>query len=111
MGEADFQGDASDAGEGGPAIVDLPLFGAVDIDVNKCNACGMCAVFCPTSAIKRPPSSDEFSTRLNVLEFSASDCVQCGLCQDVCWKKSITLRVPIRADELFSFEPRVFRLR
>lgn len=111
VGEADFQGDASDAGEGGPAIVDLPFFGAVDIDVNKCNACGMCAVFCPTSAIKRPPSSDEFSARSNVLEFSASDCVQCGLCQDVCWKKSITLRAPITADELFSFEPRIFRLR
>ncbi len=111
VGEADFQGDASDAGEGGPAIADLPFFGAVDIDVNKCNACGMCAVFCPTSAIKRPPSSDEFSARSNVLEFSASDCVQCGLCQDVCWKKSITLRAPITADELFSFEPRVFRLR
>lgn len=111
VGEADFQGDASEMGEGGPVVVDLPFFGAVDIDVNKCNACGMCAVFCPTSAIKRPPSSDEFSTRSKVLEFSASDCVQCGLCQDVCWKKSITLRAPITADELFSFEPRIFRLR
>ena len=91
--------------------VDTHLFGAIEIDSTKCNACGMCAVFCPTSAIKRDPLRESPTAPLKLLEFSASDCVQCGLCQDVCWKKCIDLSSEVSLDQLFSFEPKVFRLR
>ena len=87
------------------------LFGAIDIDTTKCNACGMCAVFCPTSAIRRDPMRETPTARLKLLEFNASDCVQCGLCQDVCWKKCIDLSSEVSLEQLFSFEPKVFSLQ
>lgn len=82
-------------------------FGTIDIDIGKCNSCGMCAVFCPTGAIKRDPA-DKRSAPLRYLEFSAVECVQCGLCADVCWKGALTLSDVVTADELFDFEPRTF---
>ena len=83
------------------------LFGTVDIDVGKCNACGMCAVFCPTGALSRDPA-DKPSDKLRYFEFSAADCVQCGLCADVCWKGALKLSATVPADELYDFEPRTF---
>ncbi len=34
--------------------VETRLFGRVEIDASVCNSCGMCAVFCPTGALKSP---------------------------------------------------------
>lgn len=86
------------------------LFGSVSIDAQKCNACGMCAVFCPTGALARDPA-DKPSDPLRRLEFSAADCVQCGLCADVCWKDALELSGTVDVSELYDFEPRTFELR
>ena len=96
---------------GGPCVdvVVSRLFGAVDIDVSRCNACGMCAVFCPTGALRRDPV-EKANDPVRFLEFSASDCAQCGLCVDVCWKRCITLTDEVPADQLFDFEPRTFTM-
>lgn len=96
---------------GGPADgeVDSRLFGRVSVDVQTCNSCGMCAVFCPTGALRRDPA-DKPNSPLKYLEFTACECVQCGLCADVCWKKALTLTTAVPAEQLFSFDPVVFSL-
>ncbi len=90
--------------------IESRLFGSVTIDVQKCNSCGMCAVFCPTGALARA-EAEKSSDPLRYLEFSAADCVQCGLCEDVCWKEALELSRTVDASELYDFEPRTFKLR
>jgi ferredoxin len=84
------------------------LFASVTIDEQRCNSCGMCAVFCPTGALVRDKPK-ELGDPLKYLEFSACDCVQCDLCKDVCWKSALTLTYAVPAGELYDFEPTVFR--
>ena len=84
-------------------------FGSVTIDTGKCNACGMCVVFCTTGALERD-SADKASDSLRFIEFAASDCVQCGLCADVCWKGALTLSHKVATAQLFDFEPVTFDL-
>ena len=85
------------------------MFASLDIDVDTCIACGMCAVFCPSGALKRDPA-EKPSAQVRYLEFSAADCVQCGLCADVCWKNSISIDPNVSLSELFDFEPKTFVL-
>lgn len=84
------------------------LFGSISFDLTRCNACGMCAMFCPTGALSCGILEDARDSPTE-LEFSASDCVSCGSCVDVCWKDCIALENTVRSSELFDFEPRVFR--
>ena len=108
------QADASAAPEA-PASVSAEtelktrLFAKVGIDAVRCIQCGMCAVFCPTSALRRPPGSPV--EKVEVLEFSASDCIQCDTCVDVCWKRCVSIEPAITFGELFSFAPAVIDLR
>ncbi|MBX9034863.1 4Fe-4S binding protein [Gordonibacter massiliensis (ex Traore et al. 2017)] len=96
----------------GPSVVpeiDTRLFGSVQIDAEACSSCGMCAVFCPTGALKKSdlvPEEGEGS----FLEFSASDCVQCNLCADACLKSCLEVNSVVSTDELFDFEPRLIHL-
>ena len=90
--------------------VESRCFAMVDVDVRACIACGACAAFCPTGALRRDPTDDPRS-RISELEFQACDCIACGMCADVCWKKAVSITPSVLADELFGFEPRVFSLR
>ena len=101
----------SDASPAAPAIrppLDTRLFAQITIEPLRCNQCGMCAVFCPTHALRRALGSS--SEALVELEFSVSDCVQCGLCVDVSWKRSIALDSLVELDDIFDFEPRIISL-
>ena len=69
----------------------------------------MCATFCPTGALRRDAPARP-GAPLRVLEFSACDCVQCGLCADVCWKGALRVSPRVRTSELFDFEPVIFDL-
>lgn len=90
-------------------VVDTRRFGSVSINLEKCNACGMCAVFCTTGALKRDEAQQP-SDPLKHLEFSASECVQCGLCRDVCWKGALELSSMVPTAQIFDFEPVTFDL-
>ena len=96
-------------GQPGEGVTSSRLFGSVDIDTSKCNACSMCVTFCPTGALKRDQPAKP-SARIRYLEFSAADCVQCGLCKDVCWKGAIELSCEVDAAELYDFEPAVYKI-
>lgn len=99
------------------AVLDTSLFGRVEIDIEKCNACGMCTVFCPTGAIKKSevkPTSDDGIAPLDengdvlagsYYEFSAADCVQCNLCVDACMKKCLEVQSAVPIMQIFDFEP------
>lgn len=87
---------------------DTRLFGRVEIDVDECTSCGMCAVFCTTGALKRV-SEDEAD--IFELEFSASDCIQCRLCEDSCLAKVLTVNTQVPTAEIFDFEPRSIRVK
>ena len=96
---------------GAPVVpeIDTRLFGTVSIDLDVCNSCGMCTVFCPTGALKKvDPELTEGDTM--VLEFSTADCVQCNLCADACLKHCMTVSSVVSTEELFDFEPRLIHL-
>lgn len=49
------------------------------VDKEKCNACGMCATFCPEAAIDED------------LEVDLEYCKGCGICAHECPKNAISL--------------------
>lgn len=49
------------------------------VDKEKCNNCGLCAVYCPDGVID------------NDLEIDLAFCKGCGICANECPKKSITM--------------------
>ena len=66
------------------ALPDGAPLGSVTIDTAGCTLCLACVGSCPTGALKSNPESPQ-------LRFSASACVQCGLCRKTCPEKVITL--------------------
>lgn len=91
--------------------IDTRLWGRVEIDTESCNACGMCAVFCPTGAlVKLDAEKKAAADDPTVLEFSCSACVQCGLCADACFKGSLTVSPHVQTGELLDFEPRIIEV-
>lgn len=55
------------------------MWGRVEVDTENCDACLMCTVFCPTGALYRDEDSEG-------LEFLATDCTGCRLCETACFK-------------------------
>ncbi len=49
------------------------------VDKEKCNACGLCAMYCPDAAIDEE------------LEVDLDFCKGCGICARECPKKAITM--------------------
>ena len=73
--------------------VESRVIGAVSIDTEKCSSCRMCAVFCPTGAIKKLDEGDVFG-----IMHRPSACMQCRLCERICPEEAITVSaaVPIK---------------
>lgn len=90
--------------------LDSRRFATVSIDAVKCNSCGMCAVFCPTGALRRD-EAQEPGDPISFITFSASECVNCSLCKDVCWKGALTLERGVSLEQLYDFEPRAFHMQ
>lgn len=73
--------------------VETRVIGAIVLDAEKCSSCRMCAVFCPTGAIKKLDEDGAFG-----IVHRPSACMQCRLCERICPEGAIevTGRVPIR---------------
>ena len=85
------------------------IFGDIEIDVEKCNGCGMCVMFCPTDALRKSLDVHPDKTR-GYVEFSMADCTQCNLCADACLKKCIEIIPVVPMAELFDFGPRLVEI-
>jgi len=71
--------------------IESPLFCHFEINEN-CTGCQMCAFFCPTGALDKV---EEEGGKAGV-SFKISDCIACGLCQEICYKQAVQL--PHRID-------------
>lgn len=74
-------------GEPSEGSLNTRLWGCVVIDGGKCTSCRMCAVFCPTGAIRKFDNEDG---TFGVDHFPG-DCVKCGSCRDICPSEAILL--------------------
>lgn len=87
--------------------LDTRLFGEVSIDAETCTGCGMCAMFCPTGALRFSEVAEPAEEDMRYLEFQAADCTHCLLCADVCLHDSVVVTSQVRLCDLLDFEPRL----
>ena len=62
---------------------------------DDCAGCQMCAYFCPTGALSKWEADGEVGVR-----FRVSQCTDCGLCRDACFKRSATLTHHVQLSEV-----------
>ena len=73
--------------ESGAEQISLPVgspLGGIEVDAEACTLCLGCVAVCPANALE----GDSQKFRLTLRE---SDCVQCGICEQACPEKAITL--------------------
>lgn len=75
-------------------------FGEIQVDQNTCTLCMSCVAICPVKALHQ----DVNQLQLSFLE---ANCVQCGLCQNVCPENSITLVSRYLYDDRLAGKPRI----
>ncbi len=85
------------------------LWGSVDIDLERCNGCGMCAVFCPTGALAMETTAHDGAAKKH-LEFSGAACVQCDVCADICPSQCLAVSRVVSIEGLFDLEPQIFEV-
>lgn len=83
-------------------IVPRALAPRVDIAVDSCSGCALCAEFCPTNALRKVGKGAGGTT---LLEFDAALCRDCSVCTDTCRYGAITCEETLTVGELFGLEP------
>lgn len=83
------------------ASIDTRLWGEAAIDVDACKSCRMCAVFCPTGALRKFGEDDGPESVFGV-EHYPGDCVKCRSCEKICPAGAITISDEVFARELFA---------
>ena len=86
----------AELGEPAEVAIETRLWGRVNIDVERCKGCLMCATFCPTGAISKVEGQDGDV----VLEHRPADCVKCRCCTDVCPTDALTLYEDVLSSEV-----------
>ena len=76
------------------------LWGEVSIDTEVCKSCQMCAVFCPTGALKKIGTRKERGTRLG-LEHYPVLCLQCRICESICPASAIKVSDKVELSNFF----------
>jgi len=71
---------------------ELP-FAYAEVNESGCTLCRSCANVCPTNAFK-------FEEENNSLHFKHINCVGCGLCEQLCPEKVITLKRELHLDKI-----------
>lgn len=84
----------SAAGAPQGASLETRLWGEVNIDTHRCQSCRMCAVFCPTGALRRI-SDGNGSVELS---HRPALCVQCRTCESICPTHAITVASEVAVD-------------
>jgi ferredoxin len=74
------------------ALAAPAMFGTVNVDRDKCTMCLACAGACPASALMDGSgAADASGAERPVLKFLERNCVQCGLCENTCPERAISL--------------------
>lgn len=64
--------------------------GALDLDLDKCIACGLCAMSCPNQAIDLATEmGEDKKKRLTSYKYLSGRCLYCDLCIEACPTKAI----------------------
>ncbi|MBM6999033.1 4Fe-4S binding protein [bacterium] len=84
------------------------LWGEVVIDTQACGSCRLCAVFCPTGALR---AFDDRRTATFGIEHEPGACVACGTCVDVCPKQAVTLTDEVFPSDLYDGHVERFEMR
>jgi ferredoxin len=79
---------------------DLPL-ADVQVHAAACTACGLCARFCPTAALRFVTEGERFG-----LSVRADGCIACGICAQACPTQAITLRNTLAPADVLANRPR-----
>lgn len=87
-------------GEAKDEVIATRLWGHVTINLEICNACMMCATFCPTAAISKLLEGN--TNNVIALEHYPGDCVKCRCCEDICPTNALVLCDDVRALDLLS---------
>lgn len=82
-------------------LANIP-YGTVNVAADNCTLCLSCVATCPTQALK--DGGDE-----PALRFVEQDCVQCGLCEQACPEKVITITSQVNFDRASRQELRVLK--
>jgi Pyruvate/2-oxoacid:ferredoxin oxidoreductase delta subunit len=77
-------------------LIESPLFCLFKVDDN-CTDCQMCAFFCPTGAIEKVNKEGK-----SEICFKISNCVACGLCKDICYRKAVSLYRPVEIHNIMN---------
>lgn len=72
------------------------LWGTVRIDTDKCSSCRMCAVFCPTGALRKFDMPDGTMG----IEHVAAACMKCRCCEKICREGAITVRDEVTVSDI-----------
>lgn len=94
-------------GEAREVEVATRLWGHVAIDVERCTSCRMCAVFCPTGALRKFDADDG---RFGVKHYPG-DCVKCRCCESICPADAVTITDEVCASSMFDGMTEVFEMR
>ncbi len=86
---------------GAPAArtVRTRLVGRVEVEADKCMSCRMCAVFCPTGALRKSAPEKPFG-----LLHRPSLCMQCRCCEQICPKDALHVADEMPVDAFLSRE-------
>ena len=78
------------------------------IDTERCGSCRLCAVFCPTGALRK---FDDRRTATFGVEHEPGKCVKCHCCEDVCPERAITIVDEVYPSDLSSGHTERFEMR
>ncbi|WP_241158228.1 4Fe-4S dicluster domain-containing protein [Adlercreutzia sp. ZJ138] len=85
-------------GEPEDATIACRLWSSVDINVDRCSSCRMCATFCPTGAIFK------FHTKKGHIgvKHRPRQCVSCGTCSRICHTGALHLSSEVSTEAITS---------
>jgi ferredoxin len=75
----------------------LSPLGYVKLDSSRCTACGLCAIECPTEALRFLPAGEQGNFHL---VFKHGECNACGKCVQICPEQCLSLERRLETEKL-----------